>query len=388
MPKLLNTISQLLETPNFLLTADEFGLLDEELREQLEDLGLLIETSPVMSVVCEECESGHVEECTRLVGRDGKSTYRIPCPDAGWVEVPKSRLKQWTLNTLGLTSLFTQAIAPDTSPISLLSGTAWQIGETQIGGATYRVVFAQPNAISTVASMIQPSRTILVIPRKVTKVVDEFAVVMTVTEVFTLADGVLKFQLDRVRSSLGIEQPIEENSFLKRGEYWELKFAGKKVILKDSVGLFYIARLIREPNCEIPALTLFAERTGVAEEALKGSSGEISNAQSRSSYKERCEELVKDIERAKSDNNIGEIESLQAEFEQLASELVASTGLGGRSREKSDAEKIRKSVFEAIKRCRKKIGESHQILAVHLENCISTGTNPRYSPSPPTDWLV
>lgn len=388
MSKLLNTISQLLESPSSLLTADQFDRLDDDVREQLVGWGILIETSPALSVACDECESGHVEDWTRLTIRDGSSTYRIACPDAGWVEVPKSRLKQWTLSTSHFTALLADAIKPDSQPQTLLSETAWRIGNIEIGGATYVLALSQKGAALTAVEMLnQPNRTILVTPSNVKDLTSDVAAALTLGEVFEVADKTVVLNIERIRSELGVDQP-SQNEFIKRGEMWVSTFEGNTVYLQDSVGMAYIARLLSEQNKSLPAVALVAARAGIDERIAEGSSGELLDEEARKTYQARYLELVSDLEKADADIDPNALEKIQSEIDQLTTELARATGLGGRSRTQTDAEKIRKSVSMAVTRAIEKVSSSDDSLGNHLTASISSGRIFRYSPAIPTDWIT
>jgi hypothetical protein len=81
-----------------------------------------------------------------------------------------------------------------------------------------------------------------------------------------------------------------------------------------------------------------------------GSSGDVLDDQAREEYGRRYSELQEELCEARKNNDLGQIEKLEGEMEQLTSELASATGLGGRSRQKADIEKVRKSVREAINR--------------------------------------
>lgn len=388
MSKLLNKISQLLESPDSLVTGDEYSLLDEDLRGQLESQGLLIKTSPALSVVCDECESGHVEEYIRQLAPNGTAIYRIACPDAGWVEVPKLRLQQWTLNTSNLASLLAATINADAQPHTLLSCTAWRIGSIEIGGATYVLVLSQKHAAATAVEMLkQPSRTVLITPFRMTDSTNEVAAAVTLEEAFNVTGETFCLDIERIRSELGVDLP-SRNEFRKRGEMWVSTFEGNTVYLQDSVGMAYIARLLAEPNRNLPAVALLAARAGIDERVTEGSSGELLDEEARKNYETRYLELVSDLEKAESDIDPNAAEKIQNEMDQLSKELARATGLGGRSRSSTDAEKVRKSVSMAVTRAIEKVASSDSSLGNHLSVSISSGKIFCYSPVTPTDWLT
>lgn len=50
--------------------------------------------------------------------------------------------------------------------------------------------------------------------------------------------------------------------FLKQGEYWTVGFAGNTILLRDTKGLQYLARLLVEPSQRISVIALAAEPGG------------------------------------------------------------------------------------------------------------------------------
>ena len=74
--------------------------------------------------------------------------------------------------------------------------------------------------------------------------------------------------------------------------------------------------------------------------------------------------------------------------EGLTNELASATGLGGRSRQKSDFEKVRKNVSMAVTRAIDSIRDEHLVLGRHLRNSISPGLTFRYDPERDPNWRV
>ncbi len=150
----------------------------------------------------------------------------------------------------------------------------------------------------------------------------------------------------------------------------------------------YIARLLREPKRDIPAITLLAARVGIDPLVASGSSGEILDDEAREKYAERYRVLLEDLAEARDNNDLGPIEKLENEMEALTNELASATSLGGRSRQKSDIEKVRQSVSMALSRDIERITKRHETLGRHLDAAINSGLTFRYGPQRETDWLT
>lgn len=129
-------------------------------------------------------------------------------------------------------------------------------------------------------------------------------------------------------------------------------------------------------------------RSGVNPLASTGSLGEVVDRQALAEYKRRLDELVVDLMAATNDHDLGKVEQLQLEKQQLLAAVKSATGLGGRIRKKSDADRSRKSVSAAVSRDLDRIAKHHAALGQHLANTISQGTQFRYAPQSPIDWHV
>lgn len=178
------------------------------------------------------------------------------------------------------------------------------------------------------------------------------------------------------------------NTFVLQGDMWVVSFEGTTAYMSNSVGMAYIARLLAEPQQELAAVTLLAARAGIDPRFASGSSGEILTDETRENYRRRYQELQDEMEEAKTNNDLGQIETFEGEMEALTNELASATGLGGRSREKSDIEKVRKSVSMAVSRDIERIGKQHEALGRHLLAAIGSGRTFRYAPEIETEWLT
>ena len=105
MPQILKTLSLLLEAGRPILTADDVAGLDADSRNAILNQGILVPARTATHVVCDACHDDHVEEVTRIKGPKGDVSFRIRCPDAGWVIVADERLRQWTIDVRRLVAL-------------------------------------------------------------------------------------------------------------------------------------------------------------------------------------------------------------------------------------------------------------------------------------------
>ncbi len=171
-----------------------------------------------------------------------------------------------------------------------------------------------------------------------------------------------------------VEATAENRLFRKSGAYWELRFGGKPVLVRDSKGMKYIVELLRCPGTDIHVSQLLGAVEGQGEELRLGSAGIILDETARRQYKARGEELTEELEEAKRNNNWGRQEEIETELDQMAEQLASATGLGGRDREAcDDVERARKRVSRAITTAIKAIGEHHRELADHVSLHVKRG---------------
>lgn len=178
------------------------------------------------------------------------------------------------------------------------------------------------------------------------------------------------------------------NQFQKAGVTWKIRFAGRSIDLPDSYGLGYLAQLIAHPGQYFHCATLSAAVHGSQDGVALGSSGADLDSEAMAAYKRRIVELRQELGLAQRHHDSGRQESIQAELDQLVSEITSAFGLGGRHRDHSDAEHLRTAVKMAITRAITKIGGSHPALHSHLKTTIQTGIYSSYRPDHAVDWVA
>jgi hypothetical protein len=365
-----------------------------DVRSVLLDQELLVSARPATHVACDACYDGHIEEVTPIKDRKGAVSFRIYCCEAGWVDVPENRLRQWTVDLRRLVAVLSAAVGTGQSPDELIRESAWRLGTIGIAGESYDVVFvrtggpAHEPALDELARKHPAARTIVVPSRDLPESSNGFAAALPLATAFLFTGGRVALQLARVRSILSVDSPGAASVFRRQGDKWVVSFEGKTIYPRESVGLIYIARLLAEPHRDIPAVTLLATRAGIDPRIALGSSGPVLPEETRANYMQRYQELQADLHRAAENNDIGRVEKLEFEMEHLASELASATGLGGRAREKSDIERVRKSVSMAVSRAITAIGKRHKLLAHHLTVSIMSDLTFRYAPEREVEWLV
>ena len=116
--------------------------------------------------------------------------------------------------------------------------------------------------------------------------------------------------------------------------------------------------------------------------------GHMLDDEGRENYRVRYRELQESLAEAQENHDMGRLDGLRAEMDALATELARVTGLGGRSRQQTDADRIRKSVSMAVGRDIERIGSHHPKLGRHLMQSVSAGQVFRYSPEGEMAWVT
>lgn len=391
MSQLLRMLSPLLELEEPIISRDELAELTDATREILLNHQILVPSRPARHETCAACHEDHIEEVVRIKSRSGDVNFWIPCPDAGWVKVPHERLEQWTVDTTRFASLLANTIGSGHVPEAIVPNAAWRLGMVEIAGEAYGVVFVRHEDVSVVEQMrkrLPPQRTIVLQPRDSLDAVDGFAAVVSLDSAFTFDGKRFECDLSRLRSALATDSGVTGNVFRRRGEFWEISFEKETTYFKDSVGLGYIARLLAEPRRDIPAVTLLASRAGIDPLVTTGASGVLLDDEARENYGKRYRELQKELEEAELHHDLGRVYEIKKERDQLAIELARATGLGGRSRKITDADRVRRSVSMAVSRDIDRIAKENSTFGQHLLNSIFKGIAFRYEPDRKLDWLT
>ena len=184
-----------------------------------------------------------------------------------------------------------------------------------------------------------------------------------------------------------VEGDLDEGPlFRKRGEKWDVRYAGRAVHLGERVGMQYLAALLRQPGCAFPAESLRAAVAGV-DTASSGNGAKVLDAQALAEYGKRLRELKDEQAQAKRNHDSGLQERLQGEIETLTRQLAQGTGLNGRPRRVGDdVERARKAVSMAITRVLGGIRQVHPTLWQHLQRSVQRGRLLCYAPDEPVAW--
>jgi TolB-like protein/Tfp pilus assembly protein PilF len=171
------------------------------------------------------------------------------------------------------------------------------------------------------------------------------------------------------------------NTFKKNGNLWHISFNNLFVQFPEVKGFIDISKLLANADKEIHCTDLMGNIS-----SFDGGIEAIDEKAKRK-YQSKIQELQSDLREAEEMNDIGRVEIISTELNQIIDHLSKSTGIKGRSRKIADpSEKARAAVTLRIKSAVQKIETVHPSLAKHFQNNIRTGTYCIYSPENPVKW--
>jgi tetratricopeptide (TPR) repeat protein len=178
--------------------------------------------------------------------------------------------------------------------------------------------------------------------------------------------------------------------FHREGDYWSISFDGQTARLRDSKGLRYLARLLKDPGKQFYVLDLVAAGTTTRHASSDGGSlvvpdggdaGELLDRRAKEAYRRRLVEIDEDIAEARAMGNVERVAQADAERDCLIRELARAVGLGGRDRRAGSAsERARSAVTKAVRHALTRIRGHNSSLGDYLDRTVRTGTYCAYMP--------
>lgn len=193
------------------------------------------------------------------------------------------------------------------------------------------------------------------------------------------------------RSGAVAEQPVgtpdkeSPPGFFRDGDGWTIEFGGRRVVVKNCLGMGYIQSLLAKPGVPIPATELDGLEPGMA-----SSEQPVIDAQELRETRNRLGEIDEELREHGGPLTSEERDQLAREKTNLLGNLSA-TASGQRVRTtKSPQSAARERVRSAIRRALDAIGKQHETLLQHLKaSQIGSGGAARcYRPGSPTTWRV
>ena len=187
-----------------------------------------------------------------------------------------------------------------------------------------------------------------------------------------------------------IAQPAGSQSashayFFRDGDGWTVQFGGHRAIIKDSKGMQYLQRLLRQPGTPIAATDL-----GGMEPARRQGEQVVIDQDMARRMKRRLLEIANQLEDPQALLLQEERDSLERERTEIFAETSKAKPLGRARVMKSEQGAVQGSVRSAIRRAMGTLKERHEPIWKHLESSLidPDGTAPCYRPSLSITWMV
>jgi non-specific serine/threonine protein kinase len=212
-------------------------------------------------------------------------------------------------------------------------------------------------------------------------------------------------KVERIREPFADKSSLaarKESLFLRKHDFWKIRYHGHTAFLKSTRGLYYIAFMLHDPGREFHVrelldrgMDVLSLAAGVAENGRirRGLDATIPvlDAKAKARLKSRLNDLRQELNEAERFNDFQRKTQAQNELQAIAEYLASAVGIGGRDRKtSSDAERARSAVTKCIKKAIEKIGDAIPSLGSHLAARIKTGYFCSYNPHPdrPVAWRL
>lgn len=203
-----------------------------------------------------------------------------------------------------------------------------------------------------------------------------------------LVDGLIKaglsYRPEKISAATTSKPaPGQHNMFKKHQGMWHMAFEDTTVQLSEVKGFFDLARLLATPGEEVHCTEMMGTPDSLSDHDT------AIDEKARQAYTQRIRELHDQIATAEEMNDLGRMEKLSIELDQLTEHLTKTLGIGQRLRPlNAPAERARSAVTWRIRNAIKKISTAHPALGHHLSHAIRTGNFCSYSPEKDQVWKL
>jgi hypothetical protein len=220
-----------------------------------------------------------------------------------------------------------------------------------------------------------------------------------------IEEGIKEYRSPQVNQTYIDEQ--DNNIFRHDGATWTVKYNGIEKTIKHTKGMDYIAFLIRHQEQKIHSMELYQMMSGIvpdvdkrlskaSPERIESDEGlhvdgkdafELVDQKDIDSVKNTIKQLEDEHPQAMMENDSVRENEISIKLDKLNDYLSKCT-YKGKIRTASDAtERMRVSIYMAIKTAKNNIKKHHKELFNHLNKFITTGTSISYSPDSPVSWF-
>jgi len=305
---------------------------------------------------------------------------------------------------------------------------AWKMGSLKVGGKVLPVFFTLRNWDHKVIDLILNLNRLehrpyillvtsakVISPTSIKALEDSGSLFLPLNEVLDFnqeAEPVLVRPLDFYFESLPAQpapEPEPDNIFRKCGDAWEVRFNGgeKFMLTTGHTGATYLHFMLARPNVATPVIEIMRSISGESEDCVSpdrldeddlssgyslsdlpgGQADFIADEAAIRQYRQEMQLIMKEIEDAEVAGDNITAEQLRQDLKELMAVVNEAVSPSGQKRMLNDPlRKFDNSFRNAINKVIKKIMEYDMVLAEHLKNAITCGTNPTYAPSGAVHW--
>jgi hypothetical protein len=199
----------------------------------------------------------------------------------------------------------------------------------------------------------------------------------------------------------------EDYIFRNEGDTWAVKYNNELKNIKHTKGMDYIAFLLRNQGQKMHSMKMYQAMSGfipnvderlskASPERIESDEGlhvdgkdafELVDQKDIDSVKNKIKRLEDELNQAMMENDSVRENEISIKLDKLNDYLSKCT-YKGKIRTASDAtERMRVSIYMAIKTAKNNIKKHHKELFNHLNKFITTGTSISYSPDSPVSWF-
>ena len=199
----------------------------------------------------------------------------------------------------------------------------------------------------------------------------------------------------------------EGNIFRHDGATWTVRYNGNTKTIKHTKGMDYIEFLLRHQEQKIHSMKLYQMMSGIvpdvdkrmsktSPERIESDEGlhvdgkdafELVDQKDIDSVKNTIKQLEDEHPQAMMENNSVRENEISIKLDKLNDYLSKCTYKGKIRTTSGATERMRVSIYMAIKTAKNNIKKHHKELFNHLNKFITTGTSISYSPDSPVSWF-
>jgi len=188
-------------------TGSEVSMWSDGMFKLLQAAGIVVEGATVTHVECDACCDGHTEQVDRVPRKRGKVDFYIYCPQAGRVQVPTERLRQWKVSIAGLAKAIGRGLGLAGEPSPLAGSQAWRLGDFESEAGVQELLLARcMTDIASVGTALSDKAVVLVAQRPIVIDGSLTSHVIALADVVALRDGKLAFDSARLARMIGSAQ--------------------------------------------------------------------------------------------------------------------------------------------------------------------------------------